>query len=346
MPRKTSPTVEAAIEDFQDVRSTQVGKHALYNDGVILQQLARSVGATKQVHQALVPKAVEQYMVKEKERLNGASYNKVRSRLSGFFTFCRRRGWLDEDPLAFVGKARTVRTERLRLSPAELLALPGFAKIARDKALIVAACNTAMRSGELCRIRISDVDLDQGYIRADITKSGVQDQMPIPDELDAALREWLVVYAKDAGPLQPEWLLFPRFKIGGGITTSTGQFASGLAFERVGSYLPTEPTRHTARIIQTAMTDAGLTFEKGEGMHTLRRSAARAYFDWRVASGYDGALRECAAWLHHKNVSTTEIYLGITTEKLQRDKALKGKSFLGSMIESDKVIPLRPTGES
>ena len=279
MPRKTSPTVEAAIEDFQDVRSTQVGKHTLYNDGVILQQLARTVGATKQVHQALVPKAVEQYMVKEKERLNGASYNKVRSRLSGFFLFCRRRGWLDEDPFAFVGKARTVRTERLRLSPAELVALPGFAKIPRDKALIVAACNTAMRSGELCRIRISDVDLDQGYIRADITKSGVQDQMPIPDELDAALREWLVIYAKDAGPLQPEWLLFPRFKIGGGRKTSIGQFASGVTFDRVGSYLPTEPVRHTARIIQTAMTDAGLTFEKGEGMHTLRRSAARAYFD-------------------------------------------------------------------
>jgi integrase len=344
MPRKITPTVETAIRDFQEVRTTQVGEHALYNDGVILNQLARAVGPDIQVHRALTSSAVERYMVEEKKRLNGASFNKVRSRLGGFFRFCRQRDWIAQDPLAFIGRANTVRAERIRLSPTELLALPRYAKIPRDKALIIAASNTALRSGELCRLRIKDVDLEQGYLRVDITKSNLRDQMPITEELDAALREWLIVYADDAGPLQPDWLLFPRYKVGAGRRTATGQFIGGSPVDRVGSYLPTQPVRHTARIVQTAMEESGLVVEKGEGMHTLRRSAARAYFDWRVASGYDGALRECAAWLHHKHVSTTEDYLGISSEKLQRDRALRGNPFLGSMTSADEVVPLRAAG--
>jgi len=77
---------------------------------------------------------------------------------------------------------------------------------------------------------------------------------------------------------------------------------------------------------------------KREGCHTLRRSVARAYFDGlRTELGYDHALREVAALLHHKSTRTTENYLGVTADKIMRDERMKGQPFLSRLQETSSL---------
>ena len=108
-----------------------------------------------------------------------------------------------------------------------------------------------------------------------------------------------------------------------------------------GELLPEKRMHNVARICQRTMVAAGHHIEKGEGGHTLRRSVARAYFDARVAASYHGALRETAALLHHASTTTTEIYLGLQSERLGRDKAMRGQRFLTSMVSSENVASMR-----
>lgn len=66
----------------------------------------------------------------------------------------------------------------------------------------------------------------------------------------------------------------------------------------------------------------------GQGVHLLRRSAGRAFYDLVRAQGYDPALREVSVYLHHSRSSTTELYLGLDPERSTGDSRLRGKPFL------------------
>jgi integrase len=104
-------------------------------------------------------------------------------------------------------------------------------------------------------------------------------------------------------------------------------------------YCPDRTIRHPERIVQKAL--AGLGHEtKGEGFHTLRRSAARIFHDLAAADPgtTTPAIRVAQALLGHKNQTTTEVYLGITVEKQARDDLLRGKSFLHRAVSGEAVV--------
>jgi hypothetical protein len=73
---------------------------------------------------------------------------------------------------------------------------------------------------------------------------------------------------------------------------------------------------------------------------------ARAYYDSLCEERGDvAALRLTAALLHHKNTTTTEVYLGLDAEKAGRNRRLRGKPFLSAMVDREEnVIPLRTDG--
>ncbi len=101
---------------------------------------------------------------------------------------------------------------------------------------------------------------------------------------------------------------------------------------------------HVERVVKAALQREGLP-ANGEGAHTLRRAAARAFFDEVTQDKvYDSALRVVSAWLHHKTSSTTESYLGLESERKRRDEWLRGREFLTSP-ESAEVIQF-PTRDS
>ena len=67
-----------------------------------------------------------------------------------------------------------------------------------------------VRANEVCRMRLKDVKLEAGWANVVISKSYEADTMPIPNELDADLRQWLTHYTSQVGPLDPRCSSSPR----------------------------------------------------------------------------------------------------------------------------------------
>jgi integrase len=334
MPRKTSPRLSEAFREFQSVRGAYVAPTTLTNDASVIGRFVAGVG-DPYCH-VLSARIVERYFSTVAVAQQPRSFNKCRSRVNTFLAFCARRGWVEGDPLAEVRPRKVVKRERLRLSPQELLDLSSFAPTARDRAFLEVAVNTALRASEICTLRVRDVDLVGGGLRVRIQKSALEDVMPITVELDAALRTWLKTYEEECGPLDPDWLLIPSRGSG-----HNGFGPKGEVLRYVyGPLKPLVGMKRPASVVQQALIDAGIAIERGEGVHTLRRSVARAFFDKAVAHGYDAALRATSALLHHSSSQVTELYLGLTSEKLSRDEILRGRECLTSMTTRREVMPI------
>ncbi len=274
-----------------------------------------------------------------------STHNYYRNRLASFFRFCAQRGWLRDDVLREVTPMTSVRRERQQPSPAILLAMLDAAANPRDRAYLATAMNTGLRSNELVRLRIGHVLLDAGSLLVLISKTSEEDKLPISADLDEELRSWLLVYQGDlARPLQSEDHLFPARR-GSRYQWHKAPNGTAVRSRTAPSWVPDRPMTHTERIVQEVLGAVGLE-TKGEGTHTIRRAVARAWFnDLASESGYDPALRTVSALLHHKSGTTTEHYLGLSTERQRRDEALRGKPFLSRMVQDEaRVIPLRATG--
>ncbi len=344
MPRTKTPTLIEAVDEFYETRSVHLAPTTLYNERSVIRSFMRGVGEKRQCH-TITQREVERWFAAEANRQAASSYNKVHSRVSGFIRFCQRRGWITADLMGEVRTLKVVKRERMRLSPAELLTLPDCASNERDRILITIATNTALRAGSIVSIRVGDVDLANGWLRVTIHKSSQQDQLPITAALDVALRRWLVAYEEDAGPLRPDWLLVPRRQPGhGGVKDERGQWVGGYEMRTSGSLLPQQTMKNPAEVVQKALITQGHVIARGEGVHTLRRSVARAFFDSLSArEGYDTALRDCSALLHHAHSHTTEGYLGLSSERLARDRALRGQPFLEAMVSDENVTAFSST---
>lgn len=237
-----------------------------------------------------------------------------------------------------------LRRERLQPGPRKLLDLLDVAATPRDRAYIAVGINTALRSNEMLRIRVRDIDLAAGSLFVTISKTNEEDVLPVSADLDVELRRWLVTYQKDLGRrLDSDDFLFPARR-GGRYQWHRKSDGTQERTRTPPSWAPDRPMTHAARVVQEALAAVGLP-TRGEGSHTLRRGVARAMFDDLTTEvGYDAALRTVSALLHHKSAATTEHYLGLSSERQRRDEALRGKPFLSRMVDRDaNVLPLRPT---
>lgn len=344
MPRKTTPTLMKAADEFYETRATYLAPTTLANETSVIRTFVRGIGEQRQCH-TVTQRQVELWFAAEAKRQAASSYNKVRSRVTGFVQFCQRRGWIESDLMGEIRALRVVKRERMRLNPAELLALPDSTTNERDRILIAIATNTALRAGSIVSIRVGDVDLANGSLRVTIHKSSMQDDLPITAALDTALRRWMRAYEADAGPLQGEWYLVPRRQPGhGGMKNEAGQWVGGYEMRTVGALQPEQVMRNPAEVVQRALKAQGHAIARGEGVHTLRRSVARAFFDTLSdRKGYDTALRDCSALLHHAHSHTTEGYLGLSSERRARDRALRGQPFLEAMVSGENVTAMSST---
>ena len=118
------------------------------------------------------------------------------------------------------------------------------------------------------------------------------------------------------------------------------------AVYRPGPLKPYERLSKPATIIQKALRASGIELSPGEGLHTIRRSVARAFFEREAAKGNDIALRATSALLHHSSTQVTEIYLGLNHERVRRNTSLRGQTFLSGMVTAENVIPLRSLSDT
>lgn len=278
-----------------------------------------------------------------REPVAATTANFYRIRLASFFRWATRRGLLRRDLLGEVQALPTTRRTRLQVPPEGLLRLLEVVPDGRDRAFIALLVNTGFRAGTATRLRCGDIDLGTGTISVLITKSHVEDDFPITLDLDQELRRWLRRYALDVGrPLRPTDHLFPA-REGGVYRWTTSEDGERRRQRTDPSWVPERPMTHTERVVQGGLRALGLPTQS-QGAHTIRRSFARSLFDsMSDTTGYDAALRTVAASLHHRSSATTEIYLGMTSERSRRDGILRGTPFLTAMVGTvDNVVALRP----
>lgn len=341
MARQT-PLVADALDEYERTR-VHLAPNTRLNDRSVLNGFVRFLGNIQVGH--LKAQHIEAFFFGPEgiqERMNPASYNKVLARVRGFLTFCHQRGYNRQPLMMNIRPRRVFRRERLRLGPVQMLRLLEVPEDPRDRGLLAVAINTALRAGELTALRVGDVNLQAGTLHVVISKSATEDMMPISADLDVELRRWLSLYEAFAPrPLRSDDRLFParrppsmRRLVHQGDPRDIAQ---------PGQLRPDAQLLHPARVVQRALRGLGLTIEAGEGFHTLRRSAARAFFDSMSAAGHDEALRMTSAFLHHSSVQTTEVYLGLAHERVKRDAVLRGERFLSAMVNQENVTPMERT---
>ncbi len=264
-----------------------------------------------------------------------ASY---RTNMRSFLRFCERREWTLRTMEVLTEGLREKSTQtnrnRYRMSREEVLLLMEAAEFPRDRALIAFLANTGLRISEATRMRVRDVSFNKGELYVYLPKTKEEVTIPLSLDLERELREWLRVYTEEVGTLKRTHYLFPVFH--------KAYFLPGQAQvpNPVRRYNPEGWITHPTYIIKNVAVKAGIELDPGDAWHTLRRSFARILYEDARAHGHDNALRIVQAALNHKEVSTTERYLGLDIEKQRYAEMIKGKPFLTANGDTGKIIPL------
>lgn len=261
--------------------------------------------------------------------------------LKGFFKWAHRTRRLGRngDPIAGRKAPRFAPREWRGVFVTKFAALLDAALHPRDRMLLALGLFLLGRSNEFTGLRISDVNLDAGEITYRIPKSYKVDILPISEELDYELRQWLKYYTEECGPLDPNWFLIPA-KTRPSIGTGDRRPVVGS-----GKLKPTVRMSHTHRIAQVALEAIGYPIRdadgksRHEGMHTLRRSAARALAEQLRDEGDPNPVETVRAILNHSTEAQTRVYIGWESSREHRNARIKGRPMFPG-LRADNVTQL------
>lgn len=331
------------VEEYLRYRAATCSATTVKNEGFVLRRFTTWYGDVQLRH--MKPEKVADWFYGEgglrqphvtrdgvhRPPIAATTANYYKTRLASLFRWATRRGYLKHDLLAEVRPLTPVRKARLQLTPDALLRLLDQAYDARDRAFLALLANTGFRGGTAISLKVGDVDLAADILHVHVSKSRIDDRFPITSDLRAELERWSRTYARDVGrPLQATDFLFPARSrtVYCWVTNDDG---TKTRQRTATAWSPDRPMTHPERVVQDALGALGYP-TRGEGCHTVRRSVARALFDSMAGdTGYDAALRTVSATLHHKSSATTEIYLGLTSERARRDSLLRGRPFLSDL---------------
>ena len=324
-----------AITDYITWRAgvKQVAPMTLRGDKGTLSSLTKTLG------DIYVHNITEEHMAKWAAANRGwaaNTWNLALGRIGHFFDWCARARYLSRtaDLLVALSTRKQVQKERIRVPANHFPQLLDAAQVVhpRNRAVLATGLYLFLRSGELRSLNVADAQLSKGLMKTVIHKSGgIFDEMPIVAELDTELRNWLTTYSVSVGTeLRPEWPLFPGLKY-------------SIHWQDKVHIAPEFRFGRAEQIAQDALAEIGYAAERGtrEGMHTLRRSGARALFDRLCDDSYDGALRLVQSMLHHASSQTTEIYLGLNVDRHRRDSLLRGNKMFPTDATNVVELPLR-----
>jgi integrase/recombinase XerD len=227
--------------------------------------------------------------VGERPGVAAATLQRKAACLRSFYRHLRRESLIEHDPTAELrGPRKSQRLPRVltREEVAKLLNEPrGTAPGAlRDRALLEAMYTCGLRASEAIGLQASDVDLDEGMLRAR-GKGDKERVVPIGRQAVAALR----VYEQRGRPTL----------VGHRVQTQLFVNQRGGALTRQGLY----------KIVQGYARGAGL--EQKMSPHTLRHSFATHL----LAGGCD--LRSLREMLGHADLATTQVYTHLSAERLK-----------------------------
>lgn len=258
----------------------------------------------------------------------------------GFFTWCRRNGYLprDYDPCDGWGNVRSDLAEQFWLPVEEFSSLLDAADNPRDRAIIALGLYTFMRGSEIRTLKIQDIDMERHQITMYRWKTKQADTLPISSELAAELNRWFAEYKKlTSFQLMPEWFLVPaRQQIQMAWDHQKGMLQpTGVEL----GFKTMTPVSAPYNCVKKALRELGYE-TKGTGVHTLRRSGAYALYTRLRKDGYDGALKRVSSMLGHSDSKTTEIYLSVSLERQERNELLAGLPMFPDTVVAN-VVPLK-----
>ena len=277
----------------------------------------------------VTPEVVSRYIdAFRPPRCSPSTFNNYRQYLVQFFEHCRAEGWIGADPMRYVQPTRVRRRLRLQLTAAECVRMIESAE-PRDRIALALGINTALRASDIMRLRVGDVDLDEGFIRAEIAKTATEDRLPITADLDEELRRWFEHYTEamqSTDGVMAGWHLVPvrHFQA---FDVWHPEFGGRVV------YLPHRRYKHPHEIVQRGLTSIGYP-TRGEGFHTLRRTSGRLVHRIALRQGDEDPIRIVQSLLGHQSQATTERYLALGPERLARDRLLRGQRLLSHTGDS------------
>lgn len=329
-------TLADAVKAYQSWRKSRGYADSTHKrDGNTLTGLLRIAGRIKA--SSLSTSHIDAFFL-ERSVLSPQTQNLDLTTLRNFFMFLENRGYhrkatsllLDYRPLKYAPAPRR------RIPIGEFPAVLDCAERRRDRALMALGLYLFLRASEIKLLRIKDVSLATDEVSVRIPKTKDADVMPMSAELARELRAWLTYYGEQAGELDPEWYLIPGIVLREWDRHPDGRMIRPEDPELI----PTRPVSTPERVVQKALARHGWTVTHREGVHTLRRSGARALYDELAASdGHSNALETVSAMLHHKVMATTQIYLGLTESRRKRDRLIRGRLMFPSLGDTT-VTPL------
>lgn len=222
-------------------------------------------------------------------RLADATLARKTSTIKSFYRFIQREGISSSDPVTAMPASRTGRKLPTVLNPAEIRTLlsqadgTGAVQL-RDRAMMELLYGAGLRVSELIGLRLSDVDIEGGYVRC-FGKGSKERMVPVGEPAICAVERYLRLGRRLlGGEARTEHLFLNRF--GRGLTRQS-----------------------VHRTIATYARKAGL--KKVTTPHTLRHSFATHL----LAGGAD--LRSVQEMLGHADISTTQLYTHISRERLR-----------------------------
>jgi integrase/recombinase XerD len=209
--------------------------------------------------------------------------------LRSFYRHLRRENLLDSDPTAALSSPRRGKRLPEVLTRGEVQALLSSPKgsdpsALRDRALLEVMYACGLRASEVIGLDVSDVDLDEGLLRAR-GKGSKERVVPVGRAAVAAMRLYLSHGRPALVRLAPERALFVNFR--------------GQALTRQGLY----------KIVRRHATTAGLADRMSP--HTLRHTFATHL----LSGGCD--LRSVQEMLGHADVATTQLYTHLSSDRLK-----------------------------
>jgi len=223
------------------------------------------------------------------EKLATASIGRMITSLRRFHQYLKQEGLIENDPMVTIQlpKKQQKLPKVLSIDEVErLLAAPDVKTVLglRDRAILELLYATGLRVSELIHITMSEIHLDIGFIQT-IGKGDKERIVPLGEE--AAF--WISEYLSDSRPAlahgrKETAFLFLNFH--------------GNGFTRQGIW----------KNLKQTVRDAGI--RKNVSPHMLRHSFATHILE----NGAD--LRIVQELLGHADISTTQIYTHITTERM------------------------------
>lgn len=301
----------------------------------LARQLLHSTGNLYLRH--LTEKHIDQFFA-DNPQWSPATRQKMVAYLSAFFAWAAQRKYMPQgDVLLHMRGLKAPKKQKLRLAAPDMARVLEAAANPRDRIVIALGTYLFLRGSEIQALRWHHIDLDSFEAEIWREKTDEWDTMPICAELAEELERWRRHVTDTLGVPQPEWFVAPgyhqdiieRDPVTGRISKAHGQLDV------------TKPVSRPFVSVKIALRRCGFETDQ-QGVHTLRRSGARALYDHLAADGHDRAARQVQAMLGHSNLVTTEKYLGIDLDRKQRNDLIKGRPMFA--LPDAEVIPLGSVG--